>query len=118
MNIIKHNLPIYYNPQYNGLMVVHSKNNKTAMVGGCCHHLNDAYTNICRYEIPIKKLREWKRLNKRKINQYSFIEKYELAKSLNVLRVKDISLTKEIISNDYLRCMWDKDSCIISRNYR
>ena len=43
MKILRHKLPVYYNPEYNGLMVVHSKNDKSAVVGSCCHFYNDAY---------------------------------------------------------------------------
>lgn len=111
MKILKHKLPVYYNPEYNGLMVVHSRNNKTAIVGNCCHFYNDAYTTIYRYEIPVKMLRKWQRLNKGKLKSYSFIEVHPITQSLCV---KDVPTSKEEIDNDYKRCLWYKNEKIIS----
>ena len=115
MKNIKHDLPVYYNPEYNGLMVVHSKNNASVIVGGCCHFYNDAFTNIYRYEIPVKMLKEWKRVNKRKLKSYSFIEKDN---QVDALCVKDIAISPEEISNDYKRCLWYENKFIIKSWYK
>lgn len=77
---INHKLAVYYVPEYNGLVVVHSENSDTGTVtiGGCCNFYDDAYTNITRHVISKENLEGWVRLNKRKLHTYDIIKPYEL----------------------------------------
>ena len=113
---IKHNLPVFYNPENNGLHVLHlghpNGNNKTVVVGGCCDFYDDAYTNICRYEIPVKLLRTWKRINKRELNSYSFLQKYQLFSNELSIKIKD-----EDTHQDLRRAMWCENPKIIKHWY-
>lgn len=75
----RHNLAIFYNPEYDGLHVVHEWRKATVVVGGCCHFLDDAYTNISRHEIPRSALKGWIKL-KRNLNamkNYPFMMVYQ-----------------------------------------
>lgn len=99
MRIINHDLPVYYNPEYNGLHVVHSKDDKTAIVGSCCHFYNDAYTNICRYEIPVEMLKDWILIDKENLLKHSFItEKHKY--------IDHPGVVGESVEDDLIRCQW------------
>lgn len=75
MKIIKHNLPLYYNPRYNGFNVIHSYDDNTIILGGCSSFIDDSYTNYSRYKLPKSYLKELVRINKSKLSKYSFISK-------------------------------------------
>lgn len=110
--LIEHNLPVYYNSEYNGLFVVHSYNGKTAIVGSCCKFYNDAYTSIGRYEIPVEMLGEWLRLDKDKIESYPFLMVDDM---VDALCVADLPLNG--ISYDIKRAEWYENPKIIRMWY-
>lgn len=82
--MIQHKLPLYYSPKYNGVFVIRRDN----VIGGVCEFVDDAYTNILRYQIDKTFLQTCVRLNKRKLQKYSFLQKYYfLPKTNPVFRV-------------------------------
>lgn len=76
MIMIKHNLPVYYNPKYNGFHVLHNDlGNNVVVIGGCSKFLDDAYTNIIRYKVPKSYLNELILIDLDKVDTYDFIQK-------------------------------------------
>ena len=109
MCIIEHDLPVYYNPENNGLHVVHSQNGDTVIVGECCRFYNDAYTCILRYEIPSEYLNNWILLDKNNLLKYPFIGKH----LQNTIHVQE-----KYIDDDSKRCSWYTNPCIINRYHK
>lgn len=101
------NLPLYYNKEYNGFHTLHSidYDNQTAILGGCCTFLNDSFTTISRYEVKLSYLSDLKKLNKRNIDKYSFINTYELTKNYLCYRIQ-----KSLGDKTYL---FYQDKCVI-----
>lgn len=73
--MIKHILPIYYNPEDKGFHVIFDVEGDELIVGNCARYIDDALTNRQRFKIPIVMLNRFERLYKRKIESYSFISK-------------------------------------------
>jgi len=114
--MLKFDKPVFYNPTYGGFHVIHAfchhqDKEDTVIVGNCTHFYNDAFTSTCRYEIPKSKLKEWMRLNKKKLKSYPFIEENNIG-----IAIKYINLFS--INDDYRRCLWYKDECIINSFYK
>ena len=72
--MIEHKLLIYFNPKYNGFHVVHEEKDDNIILGGCCRFLDDAYTNIMRYEIPKTYLDELIKIDLKKMDKYEFVQ--------------------------------------------
>lgn len=106
MNIFEHDLPVYYNPEYNGLHVVHKQNEEIAIVGDCCRFYNDAYTCIVRYEIPIEYLNKWIVLDKNNLLKYDFIGNH-LQNTVHVL--------EKHVNDDLTRSTWYRNPVIVNR---
>ena len=107
LNIIKHNLPVYYNPNEHGFHVVHSQNNCTAIVGECCRFYSDAFTCILRYEVPVNYLNNWIKINKDFLLDYSFVD----TKMQNTVHVID---KNDGTNYELKRCTWYKN-CEVKR---
>jgi len=106
-SIIKHDLDVYYNPNENGFHVVHSQNDKFAIVGTCSMFYSDAYTCILRYKAPVNILNNWIKINKEYLLDYSFVD----TKMQNTVHVID----KDGTNYDLKRCTWYKNYDIIER---
>lgn len=93
--IIKHNCPVYYNPELHGFHVVHGRTNKSIIISDCTEFYNDAYTTTCKYLLPKQILKNMIRINKRKLSTYSFISLNgtKFSKSVCVTDKSNLSLT-------------------------
>lgn len=88
-------------------MVVHSLDSDlgVAVVGGCSQFYNDAYTNICRFLIPISELDSWIPLNKKRLLFYNFVT---VTMSFGTIY---ICVTAK--NDDLLRATWYENAAII-----
>lgn len=75
MKEIKHNLPVYYNPDVDAIHVVHGKQDGKIIIGAPCRFYGDAYTCITRYLVEKSIMKNWIRLNKKKLDSYPFLSR-------------------------------------------